>query len=80
MRAFVWGRHDSTVSGTREGRGPHLLNLLLAELVLLLLIIQKGGQLLLLLGHDLLLELLLIRQRRLHLGGVTRVAVSLACR
>lgn len=46
----------------------HLLNLLLAEFVLLLLIIQKGGQLLFLLGHDLLLELLLIRQRCLHLG------------
>lgn len=47
----------------------HLLDLLLAQLVLLLLCVQEGGQLLLLLGHNLLLELLLIGQHRLHLGG-----------
>lgn len=51
----------------KQQNAAHLLNLLLAEFVLLLLIIQEGGQLLLLLGHDLLLELLLIRHRRLHL-------------
>lgn len=50
----------------------HLLNLLFAQFVLLLLIIQKGGQLLLLLRHDLLLELLLVGQHRLHLRGDTR--------
>lgn len=47
----------------------HLLDLLLAQLVLLLLGVQESGQLLLLLGHNLLLELLLIGQHHLHLGG-----------
>lgn len=62
-------QRSSPVEGKEKPtNAAHLLNLLLAEFVLLLLIIQKGGQLLLLLGHDLLLELLLIRQRHFHLG------------
>lgn len=72
--------HDSTISTGRVSmhvwrrradthEHTHLLDLLFAQLILLLLGVQEGVQLLLLLGHNLLLELLLIGQHRLHLGG-----------
>lgn len=73
MSMHVWRRRADTQTHTHARTHTHLLDLLLAQLVLFLLCVQEGGQLLLLLGHNLLLELLLIGQHRLHLGGGTRL-------